>query len=119
MAIGLPATIRTLVRQFHSAPTPENICGSSVRVMFSYNTGTAPYILEFSKGRRMESAGFWQVCEFDVSPERLSMRRQNAQFGFVNAESFLTVDETESVFNRGIARKRCISASCIFTFRII
>jgi hypothetical protein len=36
----------------------------------------------------IESARFQQVWELDVPLESLSMRGQNAQFGFVNEESF-------------------------------
>jgi hypothetical protein len=53
----------------------------------------------------MESAGFRQVWELDVPLESLSMRRQKAQFSFVNETNFQTLDEKKSEFNRGIARK--------------
>jgi hypothetical protein len=82
------ATIDTLVLQFYSAPTLENIRRRFARTGFSYNTGTAPDILEFSKERMIESAGLRQVWGFEVSLEKLSMRRQNARFGFINEKSF-------------------------------
>jgi hypothetical protein len=59
-----------------------------MRDVFSYGAGTALYILEFSKERVMESPGFRQASEVDVRMERLSMHRPNAQFRFVNQESF-------------------------------
>jgi hypothetical protein len=108
--------LHTLVRQFHSVATPENIRGSFDRPGFSYNTGIAAYVLKFSKERMMESAGFRQLWEFDVPLESLSMRRQRVQFEFVNEESFQSFDSTESAFHRGIVRKSCISFVCIFTF---
>jgi hypothetical protein len=82
------ATIHKLVRQFHSIATPENIRGSFVKAGFSYSTGDIPYVLEFSRERMMENAGFRQVWELDVPLESMSMRRQKAQFRFVNETSF-------------------------------
>jgi hypothetical protein len=76
-----------LVRQFHSVVTPENIRGSFVRAGSSYSIGAIPYVLEFSRERMIESAGSRQVWEFDIPLESLSMRRQKAQFGFVNETS--------------------------------
>jgi hypothetical protein len=110
------ATIHTLVRQFHSAATPENILGSFVRALFSHKTRSAPYVLDLSKERIMESAGFRQGWELGLALESRSMHGQNAQFGFANEESFQPFDETESAFNRGIVRKYCIMVLCIFTF---
>jgi hypothetical protein len=86
------AMIRKLVRQFHSVATPENIHGSFVRAGFSYSTGAVPYVLEFSREWMIESAGFREVWELGVPLEGLSMRRQKAQFGFVNETSFQSFD---------------------------
>jgi hypothetical protein len=86
------ATIHKLVRQFHSVATPENIHESFVRAGFSYSTGAIPYVLESSRERMMESAGFRQVWELDVPLESLSMHRQKVQFGFVNETSFQPFD---------------------------
>jgi hypothetical protein len=85
-------TIHKSVRQFHSVATPENIRGNFVRAGFSYSTGAIPYVLEFSRERMLESAGFRQVWELDVRLESLSMRRQKAQFGFVNETSYQSFD---------------------------
>jgi hypothetical protein len=52
------AAIDTLVRQFHSVATAENIRGSFLRAGFSYGTGAIAYFLKFSRERIMESAGF-------------------------------------------------------------
>jgi hypothetical protein len=70
------AMIHKLVCQFHSVTTPENIRGILVRAEFSYRTAAIPYVLEFSRGRMMESAGFRQVLELDIPLESRSMRRQ-------------------------------------------
>jgi hypothetical protein len=86
---------------------PENVRGSLAPAEFSDNTGTASYVLEFLQERIMKSAGFRQVWELGVALKGLSMRRQKAQFGFVNEESFQPFDQTESTFNRGIVRKGC------------
>jgi hypothetical protein len=88
----LTGAIHTLVRQFYSAATPENIHGSFVCAVFLYNIETARYVLEFSKERIMETAGFRQFWELDLPLESLSMRRQNTQTGFVNEESFQPFD---------------------------
>jgi hypothetical protein len=64
----------------------------------------------------MESAGFRQVWELDGPLESLSMRRQKAQFGFVNEIRFQPFDEKKSEFNRAPAKKVTSVNSCIFTF---
>jgi hypothetical protein len=64
----------------------------------------------------MERAGFRQVWELDVPLESLSMRRQEAQFGFVNETNFQPFDSKKSEVNRGIARKSCISEFVYFHF---
>jgi hypothetical protein len=109
-------TMHKLVRQSHLAATPENVRGSFVRAGFSYSPGAIAYVLEFSRERMMESAGFRQVWELDVPLESLSMRGQKAQFGFVNEISFQPFDEKESEFNRAIARKSRISKFVYFHF---
>jgi hypothetical protein len=53
----------------------------------------------------MESAGFRKVWELAVPLETLLMHRQNAQFAFVDEESFQPLDDTESALNRGIVRQ--------------
>jgi hypothetical protein len=103
-------------RTFHSVARPENIRGSFVRAGFSYSIGAIPYVLEFSRERMMESAGRRQVWELDIPLESLSIRRQKAQFGFVNETSFQPFDEKKSEFNRAIARKSCISEFVYFLF---
>jgi hypothetical protein len=80
----LAATIHTLVRQFHSVTTPENIRGNSVRAAFSYKGGVSPYALEFSRERMMGSPRLRQAWELEVPLENLSTSRQNAQFGVMN-----------------------------------
>jgi hypothetical protein len=110
------AAIHTLVRQFHSAVTLESIRRSFVLAVFSYNTRTASSVLKFLKERMMKNAGFRQVSEGDVPLDSLSIRRQHAQFEFVNMESFQLFDESKSIFNRGIVRKSCISFFMYFHF---
>jgi hypothetical protein len=83
-----PTTIRTIVRQFHSVATPENICGSFVLADFSYKTGVAPDVLEFWRERMVENPGLPQVWELSVPLESLRMLRQNAQFGLVDKANF-------------------------------
>jgi hypothetical protein len=114
--MAFPATTHKLVRQFHSVATPENIHGSFVMARFSYSTGAIPYVLEFSRERMMESAGFRQVWELNIPLEILSMRRQKAEFGLGNETSFQPFNEKKSEFNRAIARKSSISEFVYFTF---
>jgi hypothetical protein len=52
------ATIHKLVRQLHLVATAENIRGSFVREGLSYSTGAILYVLEFSRERMTETAGF-------------------------------------------------------------
>jgi hypothetical protein len=59
---------------------------------FSYITGTIPYVLEFLRERMMESAIFRQVWEPDGPIDSMSMRRQKAQFDFVNETIFQPFD---------------------------
>jgi hypothetical protein len=80
-------TIRTIVRQFHSVATPDNIHGSFVLADFSYKTGVAPYVLEFSREQMVESPGLPQVWKVSAPLESLPMLRQNTQFRLVNKES--------------------------------
>jgi hypothetical protein len=86
------ATIHKLVDQFHSVATLENICGSFVMAGFLYSTRVMPYVLEFSREGMMKSASFRHVWELDIPLESLLMRRQKAQFGFVNETSLQPFD---------------------------
>jgi hypothetical protein len=74
------ATINKLSRQFQLVATPENIREAFIRAGSSYSTGAIPYVLEFSRERMMESAGFRQAWQLGVPLESLSTPRQNAQF---------------------------------------
>jgi hypothetical protein len=114
----ITATIHKLIPQFHSVATPENIRESFIRAGFSYSTGAIPYVLEFSRERMMESAGFLRVWELGVPWKicRYPGRRRSSDSSMRQVSSVLTQKKSE--FNQAIARKSRISEfvyCCFFT----
>jgi hypothetical protein len=110
------ATIHKLVRQFHLVAIPKSICGSFIRVGFSYSTGAIPYLLEFSRERMMESAGFWQFgnLEFPWKIYWCAGRRRSSTSSMRQVSS-LSTKRNQNLIEQ-LREKVASVNSCIFSF---
>jgi hypothetical protein len=61
-----------------------NIWGAFQQAGFEFEVGAEPYRLRFDKEKWRASPAFREIWSLDFPLEKLSTRRQNARFGWIN-----------------------------------
>jgi hypothetical protein len=62
----------------------ENVRSSFMQLDLTYDIDTIPHMLIFDEHVLRQSPGFTSLWERDYPVEKLSQRRQNATFGWIN-----------------------------------
>jgi hypothetical protein len=71
-------------RTFRQTMVEANIWGAFHQAGFEFEVGAEPYRLRFDEEKLRASPGFRGIWSLDFPLEKLSVRRQNARFGWIN-----------------------------------
>jgi hypothetical protein len=63
---------------------PDNVRSSFRQIGLRYGIDTSPYVLLFEEHVLRQSPGFTSLWQIDYPLEKLSRRRRNIPFGWVN-----------------------------------
>jgi hypothetical protein len=61
-----------------------NIWGTFQQAGFEFEVGAEPYRLRFGDDKSRASPAFREIWSLDFPVEKLSVRRRNARFGWIN-----------------------------------